>query len=367
MPSSMLSPNGLNFSGGPGALPESVLRQVQASIEAVPEVSLSILGISHRSQWFKNVVEETEANIKQLLGLGDDYHVLFLQGGATQQFSMIPMSLLSLGQSADYLNTGYWSTKSITAPQYDEQFNILWSGESTQFDRLPTSEELNYNPHAAYFHYTSNETVEGVQFKEIMGLDSVPRICDMSSDFLSKPTDANRFDLIYAHAQKNIGPAGVTVVVIKDSLLQKTDNTLPGFLNYSTQVAHQSIYNTPPTFAIYVVMLVTRWLINDIGGLEKMNQINLKKANTLYQYLDQHADFYKPHAQKQHRSIMNVTFNLPNTTLEQTFLQAAQQAGLSGLNGHRSLGGIRASLYNGLTHQAVEQLIQFMQIFKDKN
>lgn len=361
---SNLNPNALNFSGGPGALPESVLQQVKASIEAVPEVGLSILGISHRSQWFKEVVNETEANIKHLLGLSNDYHVLFLQGGATQQFSMIPMSFLKPGQTADYLNTGYWSTKSIQAPQYGDQFKVLWSGEAEQFNHLPKHTDLDYHPNAAYFHYTSNETVEGVQFTEVMGLDSVPRICDMSSDFLSKPFDANRFDLIYAHAQKNIGPAGVTVVIIKDSLLQKSNPQLPGFLNYHTQVEHQSIYNTPPVFSIYVVMLVTRWLMQDIGGLENMNKINQRKANTLYQFLDQNQDFYHPHAQKQNRSVMNVTFNLPNTTLEQRFLEATKKAGLSGLNGHRSIGGIRASLYNGLTQEAVKQLVQFMTAFQ---
>ncbi len=364
---SLLNANALNFSGGPGALPESVLQQIQAAVEVVPELGVSILGVSHRSEWFKAVVEEAEYNIKRLLNLSDAFHVLFLQGGATQQFSMIPMSFLKAGQTADYLKTGYWSTKSIKETQYESQFNVLWSGENDGFNRLPSQHELHYNPNATYFHYTSNETVEGVQFQEVMGLASVPRICDMSSDFLSKPIEAQKFDLIYAHAQKNLGPAGVTIVVIKDGFLQRADTTLPGFLNYPAQVAAHSIYNTPPVFAIYVVLLVTRWLIDEVGGLEAMASINQKKAQLLYDYLDKNAHFYRGYAQKPYRSMMNITFKLPNAHLEDQFLQASHQAGLTGLKGHRSLGGIRASLYNGVTVEAVEYLIQFMQHFYERH
>ncbi|MFK5950306.1 MAG: phosphoserine transaminase [Methylococcales bacterium] len=361
-----LSANQLNFSGGPGALPESVLQKVQESINAVPEVGLSILGISHRSDWFQNIVSQTEKNIKSLLGLDAQYHILFLQGGATQQFSMIPLSFLEPGQTADYLNTGYWSTKSIQAPQYGQQFNTIWSGQSSKFNHLPHNDNLNFNTNAAYFHYTSNETVEGIQFQEIMGLDSVPRICDMSSDFLSKPVDAQKFDLIYAHAQKNIGPAGVTVVIIKDSLLQQANPKLPGFLNYATQIKHHSVYNTPPVFSIYVVHLITQWLIKDIGGLTAMGQLNNAKAQTLYDFLDHSHGFYQGHALQKDRSMMNVVFNLPSSDLKATFLNEAQKLGLSGLNGHRSIGGIRASLYNGLSLEAVEQLILFMRHFQNK-
>jgi len=366
MPTTSLSANQLNFSGGPGALPESVLQQVQDSILAVPEVGLSILGISHRSDWFQSIVTQTEKDIKSLLGLDEQYHLLFLQGGATQQFSMIPLSFLKPEQNADYLNTGYWSTKSIQAPEYGQQLNTIWSGESSKFNHLPRNDELNFNLDAAYFHYTSNETVEGIQFQEIMGLDSVPRICDMSSDFLSKPVDASKFDLIYAHAQKNIGPAGVTVVIIKDSLLQHANPNLPGFLNYQTQLKHHSTYNTPPVFAIYVVYLITQWLIKDIGGLSKMGQHNHAKAQTLYDFLDHSRGFYRGHAVQKDRSLMNVVFNLPSPDLENTFLKEAQKIGLSGLNGHRSIGGIRASLYNGLSLAAVEQLIQFMDDFQNQ-
>jgi len=364
MQATLLSANQLNFSGGPGALPEAVLQQVQTSILAVPEVGLSILGISHRSDWFQSIVAQTEENIKSLLGLDETYHVLFLQGGATQQFSMIPMSFLKSGQTADYLNTGYWSTKSIQAPQYAQQLNTIWSGEDSNFNHLPRHNDLNFNPNAAYFHYTSNETVEGIQFQEVMGLDSVPRICDMSSDFLSKPIDASKFDLIYAHAQKNIGPAGVTVVIIKESLLQHANPNLVGFLNYQTQIQHHSTYNTPPVFAIYVVYLITQWLIKDIGGLAKMGQRNHAKAQILYDFLDHSHGFYRAYAAPKDRSLMNVVFNLASSDLEEAFLQEAQKVGLSGLNGHRSIGGIRASLYNGLSLEAVKQLIQFMDEFQ---
>jgi len=363
---SSLSANQLNFSGGPGALPESVLQQVQESILAIPEVGLSILGISHRSDWFQTIVAQTEENIKSLLGLDKSYHILFLQGGATQQFSMIPMSFLKAGKTADYLNTGYWSTKSIQAPEYGQQLNTIWSGESSKFNHLPRHNELNFNPNAAYFHYTSNETVEGIQFQEVMGLDSVPRICDMSSDFLSKPINAQKFDLIYAHAQKNIGPAGVTVVIIKENLLQQANPILPGFLNYPTQIKHHSTYNTPPVFAIYVVYLITQWLKKDIGGLAKMGQYNHAKAQKLYDFLDHSHGFYRGHALPKDRSLMNIVFNLPSLELEATFLNEAKKVNLSGLNGHRSIGGIRASLYNGLCLEAVEQLLQFMDDFQNQ-
>lgn len=359
--------NHLNFSGGPGALPEQVLQQVQQAIQEVPEVGLSILGISHRSDWFAAVVTELEQNIRALLGLTDDYHVLFLQGGATQQFSMIPMTLLhNAKQPAEYLHTGYWSGKVLPEAEKEGPIKVLWSGSDSGFSRLPTDQELSFTTDAPYLHYISNETVEGLQFKRILGRDDVTRVCDMSSDFLSMPCDANRFGLIYAHAQKNIGPAGVTVVIVHKSLLQDVPDGLPGFLDYRNHVNAHSIYNTPPVFAIYVVLLVTRWLRDEIGGLEQMGQLNQQKAALLYQVLDSSDGFYRGRADKADRSLMNVVFNLSDAEMEQQFLQAAAAVGLSGLAGHRSVGGIRASLYNAVTLSAVETLAQFMVDFQNR-
>lgn len=364
--------NALNFSGGPGVLPAPVLEQVREAILAVPGVGLSILGISHRSAWFAEVVHELENNIRVLLGLPDDYHVLCLQGGATQQFSMFPMALLRhRTHAADYLHTGYWSGKALPEAAKEGPIRVVWSGESGGFHRLPSDNELSFNPEAPYLHYVSNETVEGLQFHRPLGLDSVPRICDMSSDFLSAPGDYTQFSAIYAHAQKNIGPAGVTLVVIKDRLLDQIPadlgDRIPGFLDYRRQIAAHSILNTPPVFAIYVVLLVTRWLRDEIGGLGNMDQLNRRKAAVLYERLDQSEGYYQGHAQPADRSRMNVAFRLANRELESHFLTSAQQAGFSGLEGHRSLGGLRASLYNGLQLPAVEKLADFMEDFRRKN
>jgi phosphoserine aminotransferase len=357
--------NSLNFSGGPGALPESVLLQVQQSIIEVPEVGLSILGISHRSDWFASVITELEGNIRKLLGLPGNYHVLFLQGGATQQFSMIPMTLLRGRKNpAEYLHTGYWSGKALDEARREGPIHELWSGESSGFRKLPSDDELAYSPDAAYLHYISNETVEGLQFHRVLGRDDVPRVCDMSSDFLSQPCEAERYSLIYAHAQKNIGPAGVTVVLMRDELLKDAPTDLPGFLDYRTHIQAHSIYNTPPVFAIYVVLLITRWLLSDIGGLAKMAEINRSKAEVLYRLLDGSNGFYRGRAEVEDRSLMNVTFNLADPEVEKRFLAEAQVAGFSGLAGHRSTGGVRASIYNGMTLSAVEQLAGFMEDFR---
>ena len=357
--------NSLNFSGGPGALPESVLQQVQEAIIAVPEVGLSILGISHRSAWFASVVTELENNIRQLLGLAENYHVLFLQGGATQQFSMVPMTLLGKNSCpAEYLLTGYWSRKVLPEASRQGPVRVLWSGESSGYSRLPSDDELKFSGDAPYLHYISNETVEGLQFDRVLGRDDVPRVCDMSSDFLSKPCEAERFSLIYAHAQKNIGPAGVTVVLIRDELLKNAPDDLPSFLDYRAQIKAHSNLNTPPVFAIYVVLLVTRWLINDIGGVSNMQKINQKKAELLYRLLDASDGFYHARARAQDRSMMNVAFNLASPEMDSRFLTEAASAGFSGLSGHRAVGGIRASIYNAVTLDAVEKLVEFMEDFQ---
>ena len=360
--------NRLNFSGGPGALPESVLLQVAAAIVEVPEVGLSILGISHRSDWFAAVVGELESNVRTLLGLAADYHVLFLQGGATQQFSMVPMTLLrGKAHPAEYLHTGYWSGKAIAEAGREGPVRVVWSGERDSFRRLPRDHELSFSPEAPYLHYVSNETVEGLQFHRVLGRDDVPRVCDMSSDFLSQPCAAERFALIYAHAQKNIGPAGVTVVVVRDELLEHARADLPGFLDYRRHAQTHSNLNTPPVFAIYVVLLVTRWLLNEIGGVERMAQINRNKAELLYGLVDGSGGFFRGRVEPRDRSLMNVAFDLPTPELERGFLAAAQAAGFSGLAGHRTSGGIRASIYNALTLSAVEELAGFMADFRRRH
>lgn len=356
--------NDLNFSGGPGVLPATVLAETQQAIARVPEVGLSILGISHRSDWFAAVVDEAERNIRQLLKLPESHAVLFLQGGASLQFSMIPMLLLrGSGKTAEYLRTGYWSGKAIPEARLEGDVRVIWDGEAQGFRRLPNPAELSCSPDAAYLHYVSNETVEGTQFHDIPGIDGVPRVCDMSSDFLSRPFDADRYDLIYAHAQKNLGPAGVTVVIVRRELLDRTPAGLPTLLDYRTHLDARSIYNTPPVFAIYVVLLVTRWLLNDMGGLEKMALINRRKAENLYTAIDHSEGFYQAWATSENRSLMNVVFKLQSAELEADFLKQAAGEGFSGLAGHRSLGGIRASIYNAMTPQAVHSLCEFMKSF----
>lgn len=357
--------NQLNFSGGPGVLPESVLLQAQQSILELPEVGLSVLGVSHRSDWFAAVVSELENNVRRLLGLSANYHVLLLQGGATQQFSMLPKLLLhEKKHPADYVHTGYWSGKALPPARLEGPVRVVWSGEAKGFRRLPTDDELPFSPDAPYIHYVSNETVEGVQFHRVLGRNDVPRVCDMSSDFLSRPCEAERFAFIYAHAQKNIGPAGVTVIVMRDELLRDAPINLPGFLDYRTQVEAHSNYNTPPVFAIYVVLLVTRWLLSDIGGLANMDAINRSKAAVLYRLLDENDGFYRARAEARDRSLMNVAFNLASPELEKQFIAEALAAGFSGLDGHRAIGGIRASIYNGLSLAVVEELAGFMEDFK---
>ncbi len=357
--------NSLNFSGGPGVLPENVLQQLREAIIEVAGVGLSILGISHRSDWFAATVAETESNIRQLLGLPASYHVLLLQGGATQQFSMVPQTLLhGQTQAAEYLHTGYWSGKAILEAAKEGSIRTLWSGESNNFRRLPVDAELPYAPDAPYLHYISNETVEGLQFHRLLGRDDVPRICDMSSDFLSRPCAADRFALIYAHAQKNVGPAGVTIVLVRDELLRDVPDKLPGFLDYRSHAEAHSNYNTPPVFAIYTVLLVTRWLLKEIGGLDQMAAINRGKAAALYHALDQSDDFYQGRNAVEDRSLMNVTFNLATPELDQLFVHEALAAGFSGLAGHRAVGGVRASIYNAMTQAAVDKLVDFMDDFR---
>ena len=362
-----LRQNACNFSGGPGALPERVLREASQAVTEVHGEGLSILGISHRSAWFRAVVEEAEANIRTLLHVPRNYRILFLQGGATLQFSMIPMTLLrGSSRPAEYLHTGYWSGKAIAEARREGPVRVMTANDP-RFQSLPRDADLEHIPDAPYVHYVSNETVEGLQFHRIVGRDDVMRVWDMSSDFLSRPFDIEKFAIVYAHAQKNLGPAGVTVILLRDDVLSRVPDTLPAMLDYREQARMGSIYNTPPVFAIYVTMLVTRWLRDDIGGLGRMATINEVKAATLYSLIDRYRDFYRPFAAAEDRSLMNVTFRLPSEALEQVFLDDARACGLHGLEGHRTVGGIRASLYNAVTIDAVTSLCAFMEDFERRH
>jgi phosphoserine aminotransferase len=358
----------LNFSAGPGALPEEVLIETQEAIAQACGTRQSILGISHRSEWFKDILKESEKHFRALLNIPDDYHVLQLQGGSTLQFSMIPILLLrGKNKKAEYLRTGYWSAKSIPDAQREGPVQVLYDGESCGYRSLPAENELQHDPDAAYFHYVSNETVEGLQFHHLPGLSSVPRICDMSSDFLSRPFNIQDYSLVYAHAQKNLGPSGLTLVVLKNSLLQDAPENVHTMLDYRNHVALESIYNTPPVFAMYVTYLVARWLHNTIGGLKEMAAINARKAYGLYALIDTYPEFYRIHVTEiQHRSLMNVAFRLPTSKLEHQFIEESLQAGFYGLEGHRSIGGLRVSLYNGVTEEDVNQLLEFMDGFRKR-
>ncbi len=353
-----------NFSGGPGVLPSSVLQQVQQAILQVPELGISLLGVSHRSDWFAQVVAEAESHVRYLLNLEDDFAVLFLQGGATQQFSMVPMTFLAGSTSpANYLDTGYWSHKSLPHAARIGPMRTVWSGYARSYRDLPLQHEVVYDPGAPYLHYVSNETVEGLQFHEIPGLDSVPRVCDMSSDFLSRPVDMKRYALVYAHAQKNLGPAGVTLALVRKSWLDQTKTDLPDFLDYRQHLQARSILNTPPVFAIYVVLLVLRWLRFEIGGLDKMQAINAAKASKIYNALERLGDDVKIHAQPSCRSQMNAVFHFRHPEWQQKFLDLSQKAGFIGMEGHRSLGGIRISMYNAMQLQAIDDLVEWVAEF----
>jgi phosphoserine aminotransferase len=350
-----------NFSGGPGALPETVLEQLSASIHRVEGQELSILGISHRSEWFRQVVDEAESLLRTLLGLRPSHRVVFLQGGATAQFAMVPLMFRNRPGIPDYLQTGYWSAKAVGEARRLTNLHVAWNGQDTGYDRLPGPSEASLRPDASYLHYVSNETVEGLRFHHLPGFSHVPRVCDMSSDFCSEPIRASDFDILYAHAQKNLGPAGVTVAIVEERLLEGVPDDLPSVLDYRPNIQAGSIYNTPPVFAIYATLLVLRWLHRDIGGLESMQQINRRKAQTLYDALARLDDTYVIHPRPQDRSPMNVVFNLRRKDRLPDFFEHARSAGLHGLDGHRSIGGIRASLYNAVSQPAVDALVDFLE------
>ncbi len=354
-----------NFSAGPAVLPLPVLQEAQRDLLALPGVGMSVLEISHRSRWFDAILQETEANLRQLLNIPAHYRVLFLQGGASLQFAMVPMNLLG-DRSADYILTGSWGEKAFQEALKVGRARIAWSGKNENFTRTPRPDELDIDPSAAYVHFTSNETIQGVEFQQEPPVGDLPLVCDASSDFLSRPLPIERYALLYAGAQKNAGPAGVTIVIIREDLLERVPPDLPAMLDYRLQAEHQSVYNTPPVFAIYIVMLVTRWLLNEIGGLERMQQLNRQKASLLYEVIDQSGGFYRGHAHPECRSVMNVTWRLPSEELEKAFVQEAQANGLYELKGHRSVGGCRASIYNAMPLEGVQALRDFMLDFMQR-
>ncbi|MDJ0915021.1 MAG: 3-phosphoserine/phosphohydroxythreonine transaminase [Desulfobacterales bacterium] len=354
-----------NFNAGPAALPLSVLEEIRESFLNYDNSGMSVTEISHRSKWFDDIIEDAIARTKRLLDLDESYQVLFLQGGASLQFCMIPMNFLGNGDTADYVNTGTWSTKAIKEAQIQgKTIQVVASSEDKNFAYIPS--DIQFTPNAVYTHITSNNTIKGTQWARFPDTGNVPLIADMSSDILSRSFDVKPFGLIYAGAQKNMGPAGVCLVIIRDDLLQRSPDTLPTMLNYQTFANKNSMFNTPPCFAVYTIQLVLKWLEETIGGLAQMEAINQQKARTLYDFFDA-SRFYSGTAEPDSRSIMNVTFRLPSEDLESTFVQEAYENGFSGLKGHRSVGGCRASIYNATPLQAVEDLVDFMQTFEQIN
>lgn len=355
-----------NFSAGPAVLPESVLKKAQEDLFMLPGVGMSVLEISHRSAAFEQIIKEAEEDLRQLLGIPGNYKVLFLQGGASLQFTMIPMNLLPKGASADYILTGSWGQGAFKEAKKIGTVREAASTADTNFNRLPAAEAISLDPNAAYVHYTSNETIFGVEFQEEPVVGDVPLVCDMSSDFISRPVDINKYGLIYAGAQKNAGPSGATIVIVREDLLERTPEGIPAMLDYKNLAKNGSMYNTPPCFAIYLCGLVFKWALGE-GGLAAIHAKNAAKAQILYNAIDASDGYYRGHAEKECRSLMNVTFRLPSEELEKKFIKEATAAKLDGLKGHRSVGGLRASIYNAFPQAGVEKLVEFMADFQKNN
>jgi len=353
-----------NFNAGPAALPLPVLEEIQAEFLDYKGSGMSITEVSHRSSWFDEVIDDAQLRVRRLLKLGEEYEVLFIQGGASLQFSMVPMNLLADDQIADYVNTGSWSAKAIKEAQIlGKQVRVVASSEDRDFTYIPR--DISLNEDAAYLHITSNNTIRGTQWKNFPSSGSIPLVSDMSSDIMGRTLDIVPFGVIYAGAQKNLGPSGVTLVIMRRDMLERVPEDLPAMLKYTTFAAKNSMFNTPPCFAIYVFQLVMKWLEETIGGLAKMEKLNEEKAGLIYSYLDT-SDFYWGTIEKEDRSIMNVTFQLQDESLAGTFITDALANGLGGLKGHRSVGGCRASLYNATSLEAVQALVSFMAEFERK-
>ena len=355
-----------NFAAGPAILPEPVLKEAQEQLWALPGVGMSILEISHRSKTFDKIIAEAKDGLKSLLSISDDYELLFLQGGASLQFSMVPLNLMVKNKKADYVVTGSWSKKAVKEAKRVGTVNIAASAEEGNFKRIPKQEELKLDLQADYVHFTSNNTIFGTEWHKEPEVGNVPLVCDASSDILHKKIDVSKYALIYAGAQKNIGPSGVTLVILRKDMLERSSDSLHTMLNYKIHVENNSLYNTPNTFGIYIIALVTKWL-KTLGGLDGMYKINKEKADVLYKCIDDSGGFYKGHADKDSRSLMNITFNLATEELEKKLVSEATAAGFDGLKGHRSVGGLRASIYNAFPKKGVEDLVSFMNDFQKKN
>ncbi len=354
-----------NFSAGPAVLPVPVLEEAQRNLVELPGVGMSVLEISHRSKTFEDILAKTEADVRALGKVPANYKVLFLQGGASLQFSMVPLNLLTPGTSADYIVTGGWSQKAVKEAQRVGTVNIAGSTESENFSRIPRQDEITLTPGAAYVHMTTNNTLFGTEWSAEPAVGDAPLVADTSSDMLSRPIDVAKYGLIYASAQKNLGPSGVTLVIIREDLLARSRKSLHTMLNYAVHAENSSMYNTPPCFGIYLMGLVMKWGLSQ-GGLDGIGANNARKAAKLYAEIDR-SGFYRGTADKASRSRMNITFRLPSEDLEKTFVKESTAAGLDGLKGHRSVGGMRASIYNAFPEEGVDALIAFMQEFEKKN
>ncbi len=350
-----------NFSAGPAMLPESVLQQAQQDLLNWHDSGMSVMEMSHRSKMFIDIATQAEQDLRQLLNIPDNYKVLFLQGGASAQFAMVPLNLFGQKTVANYCQTGLWSKKAIAEAKRYGQVNIVTSSDAENYTCIPDVSTWTIDPNAAYFHYTPNETIGGVEFSFIPECGDMPLVADMSSTLLSRPLDVSKFGIIYAGAQKNIGPAGLTIVIIRDDLIGHAADNVPGLYHYKTWSDSHSMYNTPPTYSWYVAGLVFKWLL-DQGGLRKMAEINQRKAEKLYRLID-HSDFYHNPVNKADRSWMNVPFTLADSAQDKAFLEGAKQAGLETLKGHRSVGGMRASIYNAMPEAGVDALIDYMTDF----
>ena len=356
-----------NFSAGPAVLPEPVLRKAQEAIWDVAGSGIGIMEHSHRGKVFDRIRDEAEQTCRDLAGIPDNYRVLFLQGGASLQFSMVPMNLLPPDRTADYLLTGVWAQKAVKEARIlGGKVHIAATGESTNFDRIPPASEIHWSERPTYVHLTTNNTIYGTQWRSEPAVPAgVPLVADTSSDMYSRPIDVSRYGLIYAGAQKNLGPSGVVLVIVRDDLVEAGPKTLPTMLQYRTHAAEKSLYNTPPTFGIYVMGEVFKWIQAE-GGLAAMAERNASKARLLYDYIDQ-SDFFRGTAQPDSRSLMNVCFRAPSEELESAFIAEATKRGLDGLKGHRNAGGMRASIYNACPRAAVEALVAFMKEFERAN
>ena len=354
-----------NFCAGPAALPQAVLEQAQQEMLDYRGLGLSIMEMSHRDNVFVEIAEQAEKDLRDLMGISDDYAVLFLQGGASSQFAMVPMNLLGEGQTADYINTGQWSKKAIKEAGRYGKINVAASSEDTNFSTVPPQDSWNLSDNPAYVHYCPNETIGGLEYSFVPAVGDTPLVTDMSSTILSRPVDVNQYGLIYAGAQKNIGPAGLTLVIVRKDLLGKAASSVPAMLNYQIHADNGSMYNTPPTYAWYLSGLVFSWLKKQ-GGVGNMGEINQRKAEKLYGFID-NSGLYSNPVEVISRSRMNVPFVLADDSLEKPILDQSQDAGLMNLKGHRSVGGMRASIYNAVPEAAVDALIAFMAEFEKRN